>query len=134
MTTYCNKCGINWVALWSQDLEHEDESYEYCPLCCTGMDLEEGREGPAYMMDIGTSEIVDPATGEILPTGAPIALPPRIRKKKIYTETVDEYDERRITLEDQSLEEYFRMCKLYGKEKAATMVTWRTTERQFYYE
>ena len=102
MITCCNKCGINWATLWSED--NENGTHEFCPVCLTDMYFGPPTDIITYCKCPITGNIFNSYTGEFyaLPTPPPPVIKPRyIRTSK----TRLSYEERDL-LELKALESY----------------------------
>lgn len=133
MPILCKKCEINWAALWTQDDEEGDEQYEYCPHCKTSAYLAEGKQGEAFTMCHITGEIKSTTTGQVLQKLKPkkVLKTRKQRRRKIYTETLEEFEQRQQDENDKWENEYLRLCDYMPAEMAAAHSPREPIKRKF---
>lgn len=102
MITYCNKCGINWARLNSQDDTERDETVEFCPVCKTDAHLEPGNDIVAYICCPFTGKITNVDTGELLELKPATLVSIPTRRILVWDEPIEEWRKRVEEMEDKT--------------------------------
>lgn len=104
---YCTNCDINWASLASQDDPARDETYCFCPLCRSDMDLVENIDGPRYVYSMLTGEVVDVETKEPLTISSPINyIPEKPFDRVAWEKKKEERETRELVAIDAYVKEY----------------------------
>ena len=110
---FCNKCKINWGALWSDNSRH---SIEFCPSCKTDEYLCDAKDEDTYVKSLINGEIYNVVTKEILVN---VAAEKEIKETPIFNfENWRKKKEEEQSRQLDFIEFYHGMCDLHGIENA----------------
>lgn len=132
MEAYCRKCRVNWNRLLDDSVD-DFEGTEACPLCRSDMDLEPAKPGDRFMYSPIDGTVKNLTTGEVRVASGNLspAVERKKRRHKIFTESMESFQERQEQEEKRWVSEYTNLLKSMPPDMAAVAAKREKIERGF---